>query len=85
MELFIHEIHATVCLLLLFKATRNDVNQWSLINLDFVTPASCAAMFAPTQKNAKTIFRPIAHLAPEAFEGTIWNFTRQMAKLTISN
>ena len=37
------------------------------------------------QKNAKTSFRPVAHLAPEEFEGTIWDFTRQMAKLIISN
>ena len=33
------------------------------------------------QKNAKTAFRPMAALAPEDYEGTIWDFTRRMATL----
>ena len=34
------------------------------------------------QKNTKTAHRPMAPLAPDALEGTIWDFTQQMARLT---
>ena len=34
------------------------------------------------QKNTKTAHRPMAPLAPDALEGTIWDFTRHMARLT---
>jgi len=30
-------------------------------------------------------FFTISHLAPEAFEGTIWDFTHKMATLIINN
>ena len=33
------------------------------------------------QKNTKSAFRPVAALAPDAYEGTIWDFTRRMATL----
>jgi len=55
------------------------------IDLAHAFNAEDKATLEAIQKNAKTSFRPIAHLAPEAFEGTIWDFTRQMAKLMISN
>ena len=55
------------------------------IDLAHAFNAEDKATLEAIQKNAKTNFRPIAHLAPEAFEGTIWDFTRQMARLMISN
>ena len=54
------------------------------IDLAHAFNAEDKATLEAIQKNAKTSFRPIAHLAPEALEGTIWDFTRQMARLMIS-
>lgn len=34
------------------------------------------------QKNTKTAHRPMMPLAPEAYEGTVWDFTRRIASLT---
>ena len=37
-------------------------------------------MLEAIQWNTRTKYRPVSSLAPESFEGTIWDFTRYVAR-----
>ena len=50
------------------------------INLAHEFNAEDRAMLEAMQRNTRTKHRPVSSLAPESFEGTIWDFTRYVAR-----
>ena len=50
------------------------------INLAHEFNAEDRAILEAIQRNTRTAHRPVSPLAPESFEGTIWDFTRYVAR-----